>query len=188
MTATRGSRVASGSSKCRVRMHRARCRRSTAWTSAVGRSRSTKLRTSPVLAAAPGPAIERVVLPVHLRREHVPLDSMRNAAPIVCLTLLKGAAHAFGDQVGLPEIPSIAGAYRPPRVGSSLTSSPGHPLRSSSQARVSSLSAAICDVPETTRLLARVPQAADSLSEKLAEPLLFQHWDDSAQCAIWIVS
>lgn len=33
-----------------------------------------------------------------------------------------------------------------------------------------------------------MPQAADSLSEKLAEPLLFQHWDHSRQCAIWIAS
>ena len=33
-----------------------------------------------------------------------------------------------------------------------------------------------------------MPQAAGSLREKLAEPLLFQHWDDSTQCAIWIAS
>jgi hypothetical protein len=56
------------------------------------------------------------------------------------------------------------------------------------QARVSSLSAEICNGPETARLLARVPQAAVTLSEKLAEPLLFQHWDDFMQCAIWIAS
>lgn len=111
-----------------------------------------------------------------------------NAAPTVCLTLLKGAAHAFGDHVGLAEIATIAAAYRPPRIGPPLTSSPGHPPKSNSQARVSSLSAAVCNVPETTRLLARVPQAAGSLSEKLAEPLLFQHWDDSTQSAIWIAS
>ena len=61
-------------------------------------------------------------------------------------------------------------------------------MSSNSQARVSSLSAAICNASETARLLARVPLAADTLSEKLAEPLLFQHWDDAAQCAIWIAS
>jgi hypothetical protein len=33
-----------------------------------------------------------------------------------------------------------------------------------------------------------VPQAAGSLGEKLAEPMLFQHWDDSTQRAIWIAS
>jgi hypothetical protein len=32
-----------------------------------------------------------------------------------------------------------------------------------------------------------VPQAS-ALREKLAEPLLFQHWDDSTQRAIWIAS
>jgi len=50
------------------------------------------------------------------------------------------------------------------------------------------LSAAISNATETARLLARVPQAADTLSEKLAEPLLFQHWDEPTQCAIWIAS
>ena len=50
------------------------------------------------------------------------------------------------------------------------------------------MSAAICNAPETARLLARVPQAADTLSRKLAEPLFFQHWDESTQCAIWIAS
>lgn len=63
-----------------------------------------------------------------------------------------------------------------------------HPLKGRSQARVSSLSAEICNASETARLLARIPQAADSLREKLAEPLLFQHWDDPTQCAIWIAS
>ena len=53
---------------------------------------------------------------------------------------------------------------------------------------MSSLSAAICNGPETARILAREPQAARSLSEKLGEPLLFQHWDDSAQRAVWIAS
>lgn len=37
-------------------------------------------------------------------------------------------------------------------------------------------------------MLARVPQAAGSLGDKLAEPMLFQHWDDSTQRAIWIAS
>jgi hypothetical protein len=50
------------------------------------------------------------------------------------------------------------------------------------------LSAAICDGSETARLLARVPQAAGTLREKLGEPLLFQHWDDAAQRAVWIAS
>jgi len=111
-----------------------------------------------------------------------------NAAPTTCLTLFKGAAHDFGDHVGLAETPTIAAAYPPPRIGLPLTSSPRRSPKSNLQARVSSLSAAICNAPETTRLLARVPQAAGSLSEKLTEPLLFQHWDDSTQCAIWIAS
>jgi hypothetical protein len=33
-----------------------------------------------------------------------------------------------------------------------------------------------------------VPQAARTLSQKLEEPLLFQHWDDSTERAIWIAS
>jgi hypothetical protein len=37
-------------------------------------------------------------------------------------------------------------------------------------------------------VLARVPQAAGSLGSKLTEPMLFQHWDDSTQHAIWIAS
>lgn len=61
-------------------------------------------------------------------------------------------------------------------------------MSSVTQARVSSLSAAVRNAPETARLLARVPHAAGPLSEKLAEPLLFQHWDQSTQCAIWIAS
>ena len=69
-----------------------------------------------------------------------------------------------------------------------MNSPPRDPLEGRSQARVSSLSATISNPPETARLLARVPQAADALSEKLAEPLLFQHWDESTQCAIWIAS
>ncbi len=69
-----------------------------------------------------------------------------------------------------------------------MNSPPRDPLEGRSQARVSSLSATISNPPETARLLARVPQAADALSEKLAEPLLFQHWDEATQCAIWIAS
>lgn len=33
-----------------------------------------------------------------------------------------------------------------------------------------------------------MPLAAENLGEKLAEPMLFQHWDDSTQRAIWIAS
>lgn len=55
------------------------------------------------------------------------------------------------------------------------------------QTRVASLSAALSDVPETTRLLAEVPPA-EAIREKLAEPLLFQHWDDLTERAIWIAS
>lgn len=33
-----------------------------------------------------------------------------------------------------------------------------------------------------------MPHAAGTLGEKLGEPLLFQHWDDSTQRAIWIAS
>ena len=53
---------------------------------------------------------------------------------------------------------------------------------------MSSLSAALCNGPETARLLAHVPGAEGTLGEKLGEPLLFQHWDDSTQRAIWIAS
>jgi len=42
-------------------------------------------------------------------------------------------------------------------------------------------------VLETTRLLAEVPQLSQ-IREKLAEPLLFQHWDEPTQRAIWIAS
>jgi len=113
---------------------------------------------------------------------------MRERSARCRLMLLKGAAHEFGDHFGLTETPTITATYHLPRIGTPLTSSPRGPLKSNSQARVASLSAAICDVPETTRVLACVPQAAGTLSEKLAEPLLFQHWDDSTQCAIWIAS
>ncbi len=55
------------------------------------------------------------------------------------------------------------------------------------QTRISSLSAAISNAPETNRLLAGVPEAA-AIREKLDEPLLFQHWDEPTQRAIWIAS
>ena len=55
------------------------------------------------------------------------------------------------------------------------------------QTRITSLSAALCDIPETSRLLATIPQA-DAIRDKLAEPLLFQHWDELTQRAIWIAS
>ena len=45
----------------------------------------------------------------------------------------------------------------------------------------------ITNVPETTRLLAEVPQL-DQIRDKLSEPLLFQHWDELTQRAIWIAS
>jgi hypothetical protein len=60
-------------------------------------------------------------------------------------------------------------------------------LHSRVQTRVASLSAALSDIPETTRLLADVPQA-EAILEKLAEPLLFQHWDELTERAIWIAS
>ena len=49
------------------------------------------------------------------------------------------------------------------------------------------MSAEISNVPETTRLLAAVPQFGQ-MREKLAQPLLFQHWDELSQRAIWIAS
>jgi len=57
-------------------------------------------------------------------------------------------------------------------------------VQSRSETRVTSLSAAISDTFETARLLADVPQIRD----KLAERLLFQHWDEPTQRAIWIAS
>jgi hypothetical protein len=60
-------------------------------------------------------------------------------------------------------------------------------LQNRSQTRIASLSAEISNVPETARLLAEVPQF-DQIREKLAEPLLFQHWDELSQRAIWIAS
>jgi hypothetical protein len=80
---------------------------------------------------------------------------------------------------------------RAARIGRSLTSAAGRSqiknFQSRSQTRVASLSAALSDVPETTRLLAEVPQA-EAIREKLAEPLLFQHWDELTERAIWIAS
>jgi hypothetical protein len=77
------------------------------------------------------------------------------------------------------------------RIGWSLTSAaaPCHvvDLQTRLQTRITSLSAALSDVPETTRLLATVPQAG-AIRDKLAEPLLFQHWDELTQRAIWIAS
>ena len=40
---------------------------------------------------------------------------------------------------------------------------------------------------ETSRLLAEVPQLGQ-IRDKLAEPLLFQNWDELTQRAIWIAS
>jgi hypothetical protein len=60
-------------------------------------------------------------------------------------------------------------------------------LQNRAQTRIASLSAAISNVLETTRLLAEVPQLGQ-IREKLAEPLLFQHWDELTQRAIWIAS
>jgi hypothetical protein len=77
------------------------------------------------------------------------------------------------------------------RIGWSLTSAAGPrdvvDLPSRLQTRITSLSAALSDIPETTRLLATVPQG-DAIRDKLAEPLLFQHWDELTQRAIWIAS
>jgi hypothetical protein len=77
------------------------------------------------------------------------------------------------------------------RIGWSLTSVAGPrpvaDLQNRLQTRITSLSAALSDVPETTRLLATVPQAG-AIRDKLAEPLLFQHWDELTQRAIWIAS
>jgi len=42
-------------------------------------------------------------------------------------------------------------------------------------------------VPETTRLLAEVPHLGQ-IREKLSQPLLFQHWDERTERAIWIAS
>jgi hypothetical protein len=53
------------------------------------------------------------------------------------------------------------------------------------QTRISSLSAT--DPVATSRLLAAAPQAAE-IRARLLEPLLFQHWDELAQRAIWIAS
>lgn len=60
-------------------------------------------------------------------------------------------------------------------------------MQNRAQTRIGSLSAAISNDHETTRLLAEVPQARE-ICEKLAEPLLFQHWDELTRRAIWIAS
>jgi hypothetical protein len=54
-------------------------------------------------------------------------------------------------------------------------------------ARVASASADISDAGATARLLAGVPHG-DELRDRLAEPLLFQHWDEPSQSAFWIAS
>ena len=56
-----------------------------------------------------------------------------------------------------------------------------------SRSRPRLASNAACSSPETTRLLAEVPQA-EAIREKLAEPLLFQHWNELTERAIWIAS
>jgi hypothetical protein len=80
---------------------------------------------------------------------------------------------------------------RAPRIGRTLRSWAKHSwpesLKGSSQPWISSLSASICNVPATARLLEGVPEA-NVLRGKLAEPLLFQHWDAPTQRAIWIAS
>ena len=58
-------------------------------------------------------------------------------------------------------------------------------MRNRAQTRITSFSAEISNVHETSRLLAQVPQLRQ-IREKLAEPLLFQHWDQHSQRAIWI--
>jgi hypothetical protein len=77
------------------------------------------------------------------------------------------------------------------RIGRGLTSAAGAgrvvDLRIRLQTRITSLSAALSDIPETSRLLATVPQA-EAIRDKLAEPLLFQHWDELTERAIWIAS
>ena len=60
-------------------------------------------------------------------------------------------------------------------------------MQNRSPTRITSLSAELSNVLETTRLLAEVPQLGQ-IREKLAEPLLFQHWDELTQRAIWIAS
>jgi hypothetical protein len=60
-------------------------------------------------------------------------------------------------------------------------------LQTRAQTRIASLSAAISNVLETSRLLAEVPQL-DQIREKLDQPLLFQHWDEPTQRAIWVAS
>jgi hypothetical protein len=60
-------------------------------------------------------------------------------------------------------------------------------LQNRAQTRITSLSAEVSNDLETTRLLAEVPQFG-AIRDKVAEPLLFQHWDERSQRAIWIAS
>jgi hypothetical protein len=60
-------------------------------------------------------------------------------------------------------------------------------VQTRAQTRIASLSAAISNVLETSRLLAEVPQLGE-IREQLAQPLLFQHWDEPTQRAIWVAS
>ena len=53
--------------------------------------------------------------------------------------------------------------------------------------RVSSQSAVIADDHEVDRLLAAVPYG-EKIRDRLGERLLFQHWDDAGQRAIWVSS
>jgi hypothetical protein len=55
------------------------------------------------------------------------------------------------------------------------------------QARIASLSTALSNLTGTTRLLAEIPELGE-IHEKLAEPLLLQHWDEPTQRAIWVAS
>src|SRR5688572_13004491 len=120
---------------------------------------------------------------------------MGEAAP-VANAVHASSSHSGSHRSGYPADPGrgairTAAAFRPPRIGRALSSSrgtsrPGSPM-GGSPTRVSSLSASICNGPETDLLLARVP-GAGALREKLMEPLLFQHWDEPTQRAIWIAS
>ena len=77
------------------------------------------------------------------------------------------------------------------RIGRVLTFAAGAgqvvDLQKRLQTRITSLSAALSDTSEMSRLLATVLQA-EAIRDKLAEPLLFQHWDEPTERAIWIAS
>jgi hypothetical protein len=49
------------------------------------------------------------------------------------------------------------------------------------------VSADISNTGATARLLAAIPHGGE-LRNRLAEPLLFQHWDESSQSAFWVTS